>query len=214
MQGLDPVDFDDLLSQTEWNRSLQRSLIHWIGVNHTDEVLEAGCGTGRFVLQLAQRAKWVTGLDPSSEMVERAKLNAQDLSVENINFAVGDVHQLAFPKARFDLVVALNQLFAFEDAERALSELVRVCRPQGQIVLLNPGPNMNPWAVQSFSEVHNLRDFERDSLLSFATAAARHPQFDEQAMASMAESAGAKVADAVVLLEGLAVVTQLLPEVS
>lgn len=49
----DAVDFFDVVAQTGWHRDIQRTLIHWMGLRDGDVVLEAGCGAGHFILQLA-----------------------------------------------------------------------------------------------------------------------------------------------------------------
>lgn len=207
----DSVDFFDMLGQTEWNRSIQRSLIHWMGVYDQHEVLDVGCGAGRFVMQLAQRAKWVTGLDSSESMIMRARLNAMDYRLDNTTFTVGDIRDLPFGEEKFDLITCLNLLFMFPDPVQPLRELIRVCKPEGQVVLLNPSPALNPWSAQSYCEKHGLRDFERDSLLSWATAAARHQLLDEQMLRQKVESVGGELTDTLLLLDGIATVSKVIP---
>jgi ubiquinone/menaquinone biosynthesis C-methylase UbiE len=205
----DSVDFFDMVGQTEWNRSLQRTLIHWTGVHHKHDVLEAGCGAGRFVMQLAQRAKWVTGLDVASAMVTRAELNAEDNKLDNTTFVVGNVIDLPFPRGKFDIVTCLNLLFMFDDAEPAIRELLRVTKPSGQIIVLNPSVDLNPWSAQAFCEKGSLRDFERESFLSWATAAARYGVRDTREFHSQVEKGGGTVVESQSLLDGLATVCRI-----
>lgn len=207
----DSVDFFDMLGQTEWNRSVQRSLIHWMGVYEQQEVLDVGCGAGRFAMQMAQRAKWVTGLDSSESMIMRARLNAMDYRLDNTTFTVGDVRDLPFGEEKFDLITCLNLLFMFPDPLQPLKELIRVCKPTGQVVLLNPSPAMNPWSAQTYCEKHGLKDFERDSLLSWATAAAKNHIFDEEFLRQKVEQAGGKLTDTLLLLDGIATVSKVVP---
>lgn len=200
----DSVDFFDMVGQTEWNRSLQRTLIHWIGVHHKHDVLEAGCGAGRFVMQLAQRAKWVTGLDAASEMVMRAELLAKDYKLDNTSFVLGNVIDLPFPRGKFDIVTCLNLLFMFDDTEPAIRELLRVTKPNGQVIVLNPSVDLNPWSAQAFCEKGSLRDFERESFLSWATAASRYGVRDTHEFQAQVERDGGTVVESQSLLDGLA----------
>lgn len=205
----DEVDFFDMVGQTEWNQGLQRTLIHWMGVHHTHDVLDAGCGAGRFVMQLAQRSKWVTGLDASSTMLRRAELNAEDYKLDNTTFVVGDVNALPFHTNSFDIVTCLNLLFMYDDPRPAVRELLRVTKPNGRVIVLNPSADMNPWSAQAHCDKHTLRDFERESLLSWATAAARYGVQTSDVLRTQVMDCGGEVADARILLDGLAEVTRI-----
>jgi SAM-dependent methyltransferase len=200
----DSVDFFDMVGQTEWNRGLQRTLIHWVGVRHTHDVLDVGCGAGRFVMQLAQRSQWVTGLDVSSEMVRRAELNAEDFKLDNTTFVVGDIHDLPFPSGKFDIVTCLNLLFMYDNPKPALQELLRITNTSGHVIVLNPSAQMNPWAAQTYCEKHGLRDFERESLLSWATAAARYGVQELDTLQSEVQAVGGSIQETRSLLDDLA----------
>lgn len=92
-------------------------------------ILDAGGGTGRFSLPLARRGFRVTHLDIAPRMIEIAQQEAEGL--DTIAFCVGDIVDLSrFSDASFDLVLCLDSplSFCFRDHERALDELVRVCR--------------------------------------------------------------------------------------
>jgi SAM-dependent methyltransferase len=91
-------------------------------------VLEVGGGEG----ELAERIRTelgaeVIGIDQSERMVEiqRAK---------GIDARVGDVQELPFAAAEFDVAVAAWMLYHVRDVDRALAELKRVLRPRGRLV--------------------------------------------------------------------------------
>ncbi len=74
------------------------------------EVLDVGCGAGRFALALAPECRHVTGIDLSEKMIGLAKEKADEHQVENVDFLVADWQgfdlQAAGMEKRYDLVFA------------------------------------------------------------------------------------------------------------
>jgi SAM-dependent methyltransferase len=204
----DAVDFFDMVGQTQWHRDIQRTLIHWIGLRDTYDVLDVGCGAGHFLLLLAQRVRWVTGLDVSESMLKRAQLNAEDHQVDNASFVPGNVRQLPFGDERFDLVVCMHLLFMLANPEIAIREMLRVVKPDGEVILVNPSTSVNPWSVQTYCDVNRVYDFERDSLLSLATATARYGGVNESSLASLVKKLGGTVVESLHLLDGFVLVSR------
>ncbi len=99
------------------------------------KVLEVGCGTGFFLLNLAQAGVvgdgWVTDISPG--MVEVAQRNATALGL-TVRGRVADAETLPFPDATFDLVVGHAVLHHIPDVGLALREVLRVLRPGGRFV--------------------------------------------------------------------------------
>lgn len=90
-------------------------------------VLDAGCGAGRWAVQVAKRGAQVVALD-AGRSVEIAYRNGAPWRIAGVQ---GDVTSLPFDSARFDFVYSLGVLHHVEATDRALSELVRVLRPGG-----------------------------------------------------------------------------------
>jgi ubiquinone/menaquinone biosynthesis C-methylase UbiE len=106
------------------------------GLHDGARVLDVGTGPGRVPLAIADSAPGlrVEGLDLSSEMVAQARRNAADAGVaEAVRFTVGDVAELPYPDASFDLVVSTMSQHHWADAAAGLRELRRVLRPGGQV---------------------------------------------------------------------------------
>jgi len=94
-------------------------------------LLDVGCGPGTISADLAGRLSQVTGIDAEPEVIAIARQSAP----ANLTFQVGDVHQLDFADASFDLVHAHQVLQHVADPVRALSEMRRVCRPGGIVAV-------------------------------------------------------------------------------
>ncbi|HVE98428.1 MAG TPA: methyltransferase domain-containing protein [Mycobacteriales bacterium] len=99
------------------------------------KVLEIGCGTGFFTLNLMLAGvigeAWVTDISPG--MVGVAERNAKELGLE-VGGRVCDAESLPFDDASFDLVVGHAVLHHIPDVELALREVLRVLRPGGRFV--------------------------------------------------------------------------------
>jgi ubiquinone/menaquinone biosynthesis C-methylase UbiE len=102
----------------------------WDSIVATDptRVLEVGPGTGE-VSERIQRELGadVVAIDVSERMVELCRERGVDARV-------GDVQELPFAEADFDLVVAAWVLFHVPDLDRGLSEIARVLEPGGRLV--------------------------------------------------------------------------------
>lgn len=101
------------------------------------EALEVGIGTG-LALPLYDGRVRVTGIDYSDEMLARARKKVAD---EGLTHVVAlrqmDARALDFPDATFDTVVAMFLVSVVPDPERVVAEMARVCRPGGEVVIVN-----------------------------------------------------------------------------
>jgi len=100
-------------------------------------ILDVGCGPGTITADLAAiiAPGRVVAVEVSAEALEIAKSEAATRGQANIDFAVGDVHDLAFPDASFDVVHAHQVLQHVADPVAALREMRRVCKPGGIVAV-------------------------------------------------------------------------------
>jgi SAM-dependent methyltransferase len=104
------------------------------------EILVAGCGTGAAAEWLAvHTGAAVTGVDPDAESITAAEARARTLDpVPPLHFEQSSLDDLPYEDAVFDVAIGEPALSAAEDPGRAVAELVRVTRPMGTVLLLQP----------------------------------------------------------------------------
>jgi ubiquinone/menaquinone biosynthesis C-methylase UbiE len=105
-------------------------------IHAEDEVLDMGCGTGRFTIPLAERVKSVSGLDLSPMMLATARKKLADKGLE-ADLREGDMAALPFADASFDVVVSMLALMHIPRADRqqVFREVARVMRPGGRLLI-------------------------------------------------------------------------------
>jgi len=113
-------------------------------IKHGDAVLDVGCGTGNYTIELAKRGADVVGVDSSEEMLIWARQKAQGERLK-VNFQVADALNLPFPDESFDLILSNGLLCFLKEPEKALMEMHRVLKPGGGLAVgvLN---KWSPWA--------------------------------------------------------------------
>ncbi len=125
---------------------LERKLLFsMVDVKQGERVLDAGCGTGIYSIELARMGGRVTAVDDSSEMIDQARAKAWKEGL-TIDFIRADALKLPLPDGHFDLVVSVCMLCFVKERDAALLEMKRVLRPGGRltIALLN---RWSPWAL-------------------------------------------------------------------
>jgi SAM-dependent methyltransferase len=105
-------------------------------------VLDIACGTGNSAIPAARAGAVVTGVDIATNLLEQARIRAGAGNLE-ITFEEGDAEELPCADRAFDVVISMFGAMFAPRPERVAAELLRVCRPGGQIAMAN-------WTPQSF----------------------------------------------------------------
>lgn len=98
-------------------------------------VLDCAAGTGMLSTAAAKNAKKVLCTDLSKKMLIQAMKKARRLGIHNIAFAKRNITALKDPDNSFDVVIAGNVMHLLDAPEKAFSELVRVTKKGGKIIL-------------------------------------------------------------------------------
>ncbi len=103
-------------------------------------MLDVACGAGQIAIPAAHHGVRVTGIDIASNLIAQARARAKAEGVD-VRFHEGDAEMLPYDDAEFDLVVSLIGAMFAPVPQRVADELVRVCRPNGRIVMANWTPD-------------------------------------------------------------------------
>lgn len=104
------------------------------------EILDIACGTGDFSIAIAKKmplGSHVTGLDLSEGMLAVMKEKVEKLGLaDKISMMQGDCENLPFADNSFDRVSVAFGVRNFEKKEKGLTEMLRVLKPDGRLVIL------------------------------------------------------------------------------
>ncbi len=102
-----PVDFTQI--NVEINQKMLNLAIELLQPNKGENILDLFCGVGNFTLPLARKAKSVVGIEGDKGLVERAKHNATENNIENVEFYAADLAALdksnEFMKGNYDKIL-------------------------------------------------------------------------------------------------------------
>ena len=143
-------------------RTVIEGLVAGLGLPPQARILDAGCGSGRNMIELARHGS-VTGVELSATSVELARARDSGEVIE------GSVLELPFENDSFELAVSLDVIEHLQDDLGALRELHRVVAPGGGLLVTVPA---YPWLWSGHDEVnHHHRRYTRRSLQSVAERA-------------------------------------------
>jgi phosphatidylethanolamine/phosphatidyl-N-methylethanolamine N-methyltransferase len=109
-----------------------------------DHILEVGIGTG-LSLALYPPGVTITGIDISPEMLEQAKVRKERYGLDHVaELSVMDAEHMEFPDDTFDKVAAIYVASVVPNPARLVSEMRRVCKPEGELYILNHFHSVNP----------------------------------------------------------------------
>lgn len=121
------------------DRGWRQKAIRQLEPFHPQEMLDVATGTGDFALLAARmlRPKRLLGCDLSEGMMQVAREKVKQAKLEKvIDFAKEDCTALTFAENSFDAITVAFGIRNFADLDKGLTEMHRVLRPNGKLIIL------------------------------------------------------------------------------
>jgi ubiquinone/menaquinone biosynthesis C-methylase UbiE len=126
----------------------------FLPVDGDERALDAGAGTGALAFALAPLVREVVAVELVPELIERGRAAAPG----NVSFVEGDVAELDFPLASFDLAGTLRTLHHVPRPELVIAELTRVTRRGGTVLVADQIAPNDPLAALELNRFERARD--------------------------------------------------------
>ena len=120
------------------DKSWRKKAIKLLKEDSPKQMLDIATGTGDFAIEaLAINPDKITGVDISRQMLEVGKVKMKKKGVDNIiHLQYGDSENLPFDDNTFDAITVSFGVRNFENLEAGLSDMYRVLKPGGKVVII------------------------------------------------------------------------------
>ena len=120
----------------------RESAVRNLQIRKAERILEVGVGTGIALSYYPSHCQ-VVGIDLSDGMLEKARERKEAFELDHVTLMRMDAGAMEFPDDTFDTVMAAYVVTAVPDYRKVVTEMIRVCRPGGRILMLNHFSNGN-----------------------------------------------------------------------
>ena len=128
--------------------SWRRKFVNQLSLYKPLRILDVATGTGDLALLISTlETEQINGIDIAANMLAIAKQKAAHQHLQDrLTFEEGDAEDLPYPEGTFDAVTVAFGVRNFEDLEKGLSEMKRVMKPGGVMMILEfSHPGYFPW---------------------------------------------------------------------
>lgn len=143
-----------------------QKLIKMSNVGKDDIVLDIACGSGIVSCAFAEYAKHVTGIDMTKEMLKEARKKQEVGGFSNLQWDLGLVEQLPYENGQFSIVVSRFGFHHFLDPGKVLSEMMRVCKRGGVILVVDV--SLPDHYIDCYNAMESIRDDSHVAALSIS----------------------------------------------
>jgi len=136
---------------------LEKALCGLIELNNYKNILEAGCGTGRWISSIEKNRKKIFGLDYSLDMMKISKSDKSYLNLVN-----ADAVHIPFKNDFFDLIFCVNAIHHFPDKEKFIKESNRTLSNKGMLAVFGVDPHIDKdWYIYDYFDSVYENDLKR-----------------------------------------------------
>jgi ubiquinone/menaquinone biosynthesis C-methylase UbiE len=122
-------------------------------------VLDVGCAAGNQLYSVVDKIAYGHGLDIAQSLVDAANEYSKEHQYSNLEFSRGEAEHLAFPDESFDVVICGEVLEHVFDKDEALTEMLRVVKKGGRLIISIPNLNADGTWWGRFMRLLGLRSF-------------------------------------------------------
>jgi len=129
----------------DWHDPIGKKIIELARIETSDKILDIGTGAGEPGLSassVATKGK-VIGIDISEEMISTANESAKLKAVNNYEAILYDGYTIPFAEQTFDAAISRNGIMFSPDLNKAMSEVRRVLKSKGSVIISGWGPPEN-----------------------------------------------------------------------
>lgn len=134
------------------------ALVGLTGADASHDVLDVACGPGFLTLAFARAGARAIGIDATAALLDLARAEAERRGVRNVEFRPGDAEDLPYADATFDVVSCRAAFHHFEHPGRVLSEMKRVARPAGRLLVADFLGDPDPVKAEYHNRIERLCD--------------------------------------------------------
>ena len=140
------------------NKDHLNLIVDLVAPKRSDKVLDIATGNGFLAFELADRVSEVIGCDITRDMIDTAEVIRDERKLNNVTFKMMDAESLGFDDGFFDIVSCRFAFHHFTNPGKVMSEMVRVCKNGGTIVLVDGLSSEDAVKSKYHNEIEQIRD--------------------------------------------------------
>jgi len=119
-------------------------------VKENPNIIDLACGPAFLLMEIQKKIPNASllGIDSSEKMLSHAKLKIEQHGVQNIEFKQGMAESIPIEDNSISVVTCLNSFHDFQDPKKALSEVYRVLKNEGILILKDKNPIYPKWKMK------------------------------------------------------------------
>lgn len=149
--------------KTNYLVGIENEITSIVTSNKYNTILEAGCGTGRWLSLLKKHTKNIFGIDYSFDMIKIPIQEKPHLKLVN-----ADAANIPFKDNFFDLIFCVNAIHHFPDKQKFIRESKRTLKSKGMIAVFGVDPSIDKdWYIYNYFDSVYENDLKRFPTLNF-----------------------------------------------